>query len=194
MTSTAATRRTGKMTEYLSLPEDLPWVEYVDGVAEEKRVGDYEHGVVQAELGTMLGMYRRLHGGRVVTEARARYRRPGAGSDYRLPDIAFYPRGTVARPAGERVMQPLALAIEIRSQDESLASQRAKCRWYLAHGVSECWLIDPYRRTFEVFDATRDGVPFSDIVTSPLLPGFELSLPDLFATLDDDEAWATQAR
>lgn len=183
-------RRTGRMTEeeYLALPEDLPWVEYVDGIAEEKSVGDYEHGVVQAELGTMLGMYRRLHGGRVITEARARYRRADAGNDYRVPDIAYYPRGTVARPKGERVMQPPSLAIEIRSQDESLASQRAKCRWYLDRGVSECWLIDPYRRSFEVFDATRDGVaPATDSVTTSLLPGFELSLSELFSILDDEQ-------
>lgn len=61
----------------------------------------------------------------------------------------------------------------------------AKCRFYRAHGVDVCWLIDPETRTALVFEGERDGEePPAGVLASPLLPGFSLALADLWNALD----------
>jgi Uma2 family endonuclease len=62
---------------------------------------------------------------------------------------------------------------------------REKCRAFRRNGVTVCWLFDPEKRTLEIFESGADGVHFEgDTLTSSALPGFELNLPVLWATLD----------
>jgi Uma2 family endonuclease len=68
-----------------------------------------------------------------------------------------------------------------------------KKREYLAIGVAEYWVIDRFARTMTVFKNTagqhsRVVVQANDIYQTPLLPGFDLPLRQLFAAADD---WAT---
>ena len=91
------------------------------------------------------------------------------------------------KPQGDGYrMLPPTLAVEVRSPDETMAEQRAKCRFYRHHGVEVAWLIDPEARTVEVFDADRDGETLSAdaALESSYLPGFSLPLEKLFAVLD----------
>lgn len=83
-------------------------------------------------------------------------------------------------------MMPPTLAVEVRSPDDTMAEQRAKCRFYRNHGVDVCWLVDPASRTVEVFEAGREGAVLgaNDTLTTPHLPGFALELSALFAVLD----------
>jgi Uma2 family endonuclease len=67
--------------------------------------------------------------------------------------------------------------------DETMASQRAKCRWFRAHGVDVCWLIDPASRTVEVFEGNRDGVRADGVLESAFLPGLRIPLDELFSGL-----------
>lgn len=78
------------------------------------------------------------------------------------------------------------VAVEVRSPDESMASQRAKCRLYRQSGVPVVWLVDPRTRTVEIFEDDRDGtvLRIGDTLTTPHLPGFSLPLAELFAVLD----------
>jgi Uma2 family endonuclease len=63
---------------------------------------------------------------------------------------------------------------------------RAKCRSFRAAGVDACWIIDPEDRRAYVFEGDRDAeeLPADGILESAYLPGFRLSLADLFAVLD----------
>lgn len=180
-----ARRRTGKMTveEYLAIPEEAPYLEYIDGEAIEKSMGDSWHVLVGGATGFAISMYGRTHGGRSGPSGRVEFGPEGA-TQFRLPDQAYW---APSKPfKGGRAMQPPTLAIEIRSPDDSMASQRAKCRYYRNHGVDVCWLVDPESRTIEVFEDGRDGDVLGDgaVLTSRHLPGFELSLRQLFAVLD----------
>ena len=189
MTLAAAARtRTWTEEEYLALPETKPYLELVDGQITEKCMGDSDHSFLQARLSGYFDRYtQRRKGGRIATEGRARFSKPGGSlSSFRLPDVAYYAPGVPAVVEGTKLLLPPTIAVEIRSRAESFASQRRKCRWYLENGVPECWLIDPVARTVEIFDASRDGepLPFDGAITSRLLPGFRLKLAELFSVLD----------
>lgn len=100
---------------------------------------------------------------------------------YRKPDLATRAAGS---PAGNDAIP--TLVVEVRSPDETMASQRRKCRMFREHGLPACWLIDRTSRSIEVFEDDLDGetLPVDGGLASKYLPGFELKVPDLFATLD----------
>lgn len=74
----------------------------------------------------------------------------------------------------------------MRSPDDKMDDQRTKCLRYRTAGVDAAWLFDPDTRTVEVFDAQHDGLVLgaSDVLETPLIPGFRLPLGELFAVLD----------
>ena len=58
-----------------------------------------------------------------------------------------------------------------------------KLRGYFDHGMHEVWLIDPADLTVELWNTPWQPLQLTDddAISSPLLPGFSLPLPDLFA-------------
>lgn len=78
------------------------------------------------------------------------------------------------------------LAVEVRSEEQTMAELRCKCRAFRANGVDACWLIDPYARTVEVFDANRDGVQLGagEALETAAMPGFSVAQADLWAAMD----------
>jgi hypothetical protein len=58
-----------------------------------------------------------------------------------------------------------------------------KLRGYFDHGMHEVWLIDPADQTVELWNTPWQPLQLTDddAISSPLLPGFSLPLPDLFA-------------
>jgi len=84
------------------------------------------------------------------------------------------------------------LVVEIESASTRERDRTLKRRLYDDTGVREYWRIVPKSRTVEVhtrpqpgdaFMAPR-GLPPPDVLTSPLLPGFEVSLARLFRGSD----------
>jgi len=161
--------------EYLALPEEKPYLEYVDGVVLQKPMPNAEHADLVAQLVVELGLYKRIRGGKVRPEIRTAL---GEIQGFRLPDIGYWAPG---RPAEDDSLP--SLTIEVRSRSQTLAELRAKCRMFRASGVEACWLIDPVSRTAEVFEAGRDG-QMVESLTAACVPGFELPLGTLFAVLD----------
>lgn len=89
------------------------------------------------------------------------------------------------KPQGDdRRALPPTLAIEVRSPDETMDEQRAKCRLMRAGGVDVCWLFDPATRTVEAFEGDADGLPHDPATppTSAHLPGFALDVSTPWAT------------
>lgn len=162
--------------DYLSLPDEKPALEYIDGVVIQKPMGDEERGVLAGEFIILLGAYRNHNGGRVGPEIRAKF----PESNYRLPDVSYYARG---QRFGAQL--PPSLAIEIRSEGQTRNELRAKCRFFRANGVDECWLVDPRLRTVEQFSSEGEFILGADqTLISVALPGFELVLAELFAVLE----------
>lgn len=169
--------------EYLALPEEKPYVEYINGEVIPKMAPDRNHAGIAGELNYRLGLYRRQRGGFFGPEARVGFTEAG-DIRFLLPDVGYWAEG---RAVGDRILTPPTLAIEIRSRDQSLDELREKCRYYRAHGVDVCWLIDPVARLAEVFEAGADGVVVDagGVLESPRLPGLRIMLGEVFAVLDE---------
>ena len=173
-------RPSKRMTEaeYLALPETKPYLEFVDGEVLEKAVPNNLHRRIVGQVDGRFYLYEKDHGGEFGPEGRARLR----DGIYRLPDTAYW---TSERPAGNDSVP--SVAVEVLSPDDSHRDARARCRMYIEYGVVTVWLIDPVRRTAEIFGDGHDGTvlrPPDGVLTSSEMPGFALSLAELFAVLD----------
>lgn len=172
--------------EFLARWADLkPSYEFVNGEVTQKPMTKRAHRRVAEELIGRLWLYRRTSSGGLggpeptVNLSRSSDRR------YRVPDLAYWapdkPEGT------DEYHLPPTLAVEIMSPGQTFLTMRAKCREYRQRGVDVVWLVSTTRRSVEVFEDGRDGEILVGAATleSPHLPGFTLTLPDLFASLGD---------
>lgn len=76
------------------------------------------------------------------------------------------------------------MAVEIRSPDDRPKEIAAKIAHYLRLGVQVVWDIDPKERAVTIYQGDAEPQACGDdmLLTEPaLLPGFEMSVMDLFA-------------
>src|SRR5690242_20631891 len=85
--------------QYLSLPEEKPYLEYIDGVVLQKPMPNEDHAELAVEIAHRIRLGRSRWRGRVGVEARAKL---GDLPNYRLPDVSYWregiPRGQGAPP------------------------------------------------------------------------------------------------
>jgi Uma2 family endonuclease len=76
------------------------------------------------------------------------------------------------------------LAVEILSPKDVLEEVNEKIDGYLEAGVSLVWVIDPYRRTVEIFRPGAEPALVNveqELSAEPHLPGFRVPVAQLFA-------------
>lgn len=174
--------------EFLTAFEDDPrrFVELVDGevvVAQPKR----SHSLAHSRLITALTIWTRAEPGRgealLVLDTRLDER------NLFVPDISWYGRGRIAELVDAWPYPVPDLAAEVRSESTWRYDIGAKKSAYERHGLPELWLVDTAAAEVLVFRRAQRQAPTfgvaleltrSDRLTSPLLPGFELSLDELF--------------
>jgi Uma2 family endonuclease len=105
------------------------------------------------------------------------------------PDLLFVARDQVDVVTEKNVQGPPTLCVEVLSPSTRKRDIQLKRRLFEKMGVREYWILDPEIDTVQVFRQTSDGkyeraaelaAEDGDALTSPLLPGFSLALPDLF--------------
>ena len=80
------------------------------------------------------------------------------------------------------------LVIEILSRSTRKLDERLKLRAYERYGVREYWIFDPARKGVQRRERSGErlvSTPFlsassQDVLATPLLPGFELPLAEIF--------------
>jgi Uma2 family endonuclease len=102
----------------------------------------------------------------------------------RAPDLAIILGNRKAELIGAKVIPIIPdIAAEVLSPSETPRMIHRKLKQYFDAGVRETWIIDPESRTVEIW--TGPNLPHtlegSGVLTSPLMPGFSLSLEALFA-------------
>ena len=113
----------------------------------------------------------------------------------RIPDVCFISRKKF--PDGKLPKDPIFkvvpdLAIEVLSPSNSKREMERKLRDYFTAGVELVWYIDPEKRIAKVYTSPEKFVTLDETQTltgGDVLPGFKLSLKDLFAEaeLGEDE-------
>ncbi|MBW3539538.1 MAG: Uma2 family endonuclease [Planctomycetes bacterium] len=162
--------------------------ELVDGVLVEKGMGYAESMLAGAVISCLRAFVRPRKLGLVSGESGMIRLMTGL---VRIPDATFI---SWDRIPGRRVPKapippiPPNLAVEILSKSNTRAEMRRKLREYFAAGVELVWLIDPRKRTVEVYASPRQRqiLTANDVLDGgTVLPGFVLPLAELFSELDE---------
>lgn len=111
-------------------------------------------------------------------------------SDVVQPDVLFIARTREDIVTRENIQGAPDFIIEILSDSTRHRDERTKRTLYERYQVSEYWIIDPDRETVKIF-RLQDGLYRStqefrmkgpeSTLTTPLLPGFSLTLKDVFS-------------
>jgi Uma2 family endonuclease len=150
--------------------------EYVDGVIEERDLGEFEHAFLQGVLAAIFNNHRSEWGVICLPEQRVQTQR----DHFRVPGITILRTGL---PRERILTHPPLLVIEIQSPEDTLRRTAAKAIEYLAFGIEHVWVIDPnarvgYRGTAGGLELARSGE-----LSIPETP-IRIVLADLFAELD----------
>lgn len=171
------------LPNFVSLYEYLhsdyqPDMDYVDGVLEERNLGENQHADLQGELITLFRNHRNEWKVRTFPEQRVQISR----TRYRVPDLCIMPaswkRESIITTA------PL-LCIEILSPEDRLKRTITKCNDYFSLGTTEAWIFDPDERTVMVL--RPDGTMTTHREGTLSLAGTPIAvdLPATFAVLDE---------
>jgi Uma2 family endonuclease len=182
--------RVGPMTvaDLDALPDD-PGTRYelFDGELHVSRQPHYGHQVICMHIGGALWSWNEGSGLGFVFSA------PGLVFDERnaaAPDVAWATHGRLSAIVGESAALQGAPELLVEVFSPGVANQcrdrEIKPRIYSRYGVDEYWLVDPVAERIAIYrrrDASLQLVATlsaADTLTSPLLPGFSVSLGKLF--------------
>jgi len=148
--------------EYLSSSYE-PDCDYVDGVLDERNLGEYDHSNLQTTLATYLRIRARLWNVRVIVELPIRV------SATRVREIEQVPS------------KPPLVCIEVLSPEDRWPRVEKRIQDFLAMGVARIWVFDPKKG--EVFDYTKSGrrKVVEDLLEAPPV---SIRISELMAELD----------
>jgi Uma2 family endonuclease len=161
--------------------------ELVDGVLVEKAMG-FRESLLAAALIVTLGNFVRPRNLGLVTAPDGMIRL--AAGLIRIPDVAFISWDHLPnRRVPTAPIPALApdLAIEVLSAGNTAREMARKCREYFAAGVRLVWLVEPETRSVAVYTTPEHSTVLREEDTlegGAVLPGFALSVRELFAELD----------
>lgn len=108
------------------------------------------------------------------------------GGNVVQPDIMYISRDRLSIITKDEVRGAPDIVIEILSPATAARDRGLKRRLYGRHGVRELWIVDPDQETIEVANLGKTGLETTgvykkgEILASPLLPGFQPDLGEVF--------------
>jgi Uma2 family endonuclease len=161
--------------------------ELVDGVLVEKVMG-YTESRLALFLGGLLNAFVIPRNLGLVTGADGTVEL--MADLVRIPDVAFTHWDRL--PGRQRPTAPIPrlapnLAVEVLSRSNTRGEMRVKRQDYFTAGVELVWEINPDARTVAVYTSATDVTTLTETDTldgGSVLPGFTLSVQNLFAELD----------
>ena len=168
-------------------PDDGCRYEIIDGELYVSSAPSYIHQSLLAILVRRIGNYLEAKPSGAVI--------PGVGvildnHNGVIPDLVYVSNAKLKELlAGGRLTGPPEIAIEILSPGSSneKRDRHIKLNLYAAYGVEEYWIVDPENRGVEIYRRSATGaldvcvnLRVGDQVASPLLPGFDVNVDELF--------------
>ncbi|HXK05798.1 MAG TPA: Uma2 family endonuclease [Verrucomicrobiae bacterium] len=136
------------VNEYLSSSYD-PDCEYVDGVIEERNLGENDHADLQSAILVFLRTRQKELGIYAVVEQRVQV----SATRFRVPDVCVLLGG---RPKEKIFRTPPFICIEILSPEDRLSRVQERMKDFLYFGVPYVWMLDPETR--KAFRWTLEGM------------------------------------
>jgi Uma2 family endonuclease len=162
------------------------WVELDRGVVVRVNPPGFPHGAIAVAIAARLHAFVQPRGlGTVAVESGFTLTRNP--DSVRGPDVSFVRRERVdgVRGAGYLAGAP-ELAVEIRSPGDSMSDLARLAGDYLAAGARLVWIVDPESATVRVCSpgvASRTLTGADVLDGGELLPGFEMTISEVFADL-----------
>lgn len=186
--ATAAKTRSVKFTyeDYLLFPEDGRRHELMEGERFVTPSPNTKHQRVSVSLSAVLFSHLKRTGeGRVFT---APFDVILSDLDVVQPDILFVSASRASIITEKNVQGAPDLVVEIVSETTRKIDETTKRKLYERYGVSEYWIVDPELETVKVHRMTEQGCvraaelsrESGDTLSTPLLPGLEIPLAEIF--------------
>ncbi|HUN95836.1 MAG TPA: Uma2 family endonuclease [Bradyrhizobium sp.] len=153
-----------------------PECDYVDGRLEDRNVGEFDHGLLQAVLAALFLNNRSAWGVQAVTDVRTQVKQ----THFRCPDVLVISQGT---PREQILTHPPLIAIEILSPEDRVSRMQVKFDDYIQFGVKNIWVVDPETRRAWTVDRFGMHLAESGDLNVPETP-IRVVLSELFAELD----------
>jgi Uma2 family endonuclease len=116
-----------------------PDCDYVDGEVQERNLGEFDHGAVQAFLASWFFQHRQEWQLHVVPELRIRV----SATRVRIGDVCLVSR---AQPIEQVPTKPPLAVIEILSPEDRISRYNERLADYRRMGIPNVWVIDPANR------------------------------------------------
>ena len=183
MGTTITTTEHMSLQEFLALPEDGPYAEFVHGEFVEMVRPSFEHNELASELQTLIRRHCRARSlGRVSGDVLVILDQ--AEEVVYAPDIVFVAAENVQRIRDGRVWGAPDLVVEVLSQYGESRDRGAKMDDYAEAGVPWYWIIDLDAGLVEEYRLTPQGY-----VCKQATSAGSVFNPLLFPGLDIDLAW-----
>ena len=153
------------VAEYLSTVY-RPDMDYVDGVLEDRNVGEKPHSRLQGQL-----IYRLMSSGFQFTYPELRLQ--VSPTRYRIPDVCVY----LEEPKEDVPTVPPALAIEILSPEDRMSQIHEKLDDYRRMGCPCVWIIDPARK--RGFESVGTAFNETEQLTHPSIASLRVVVSEL---------------
>jgi hypothetical protein len=139
-----------------------PDCDFIDGEVRERNVGKRRHSFTQGRIYSWFDSRRQLLNLEPFPELRMRV----APGRVRIPDVVVC---EIPIPDEEVFTSPPYLCVEVLSPEDTMSSMQERIDDYLAFGVANIWVVDPWKYRGWTVDAdgwaaeslmmrTRDGI------------------------------------
>jgi Uma2 family endonuclease len=136
---------------YLSTSYE-PDAEYVDGVVEERPMGENDHSSWQHALELWFGLRAREWGIRVRPELRVQV----SAGNFRVPDVTILDRSL---PVEQVITHPPVAVFEILSPEDTMTRMMTKLADYERMGIRTILVLDPEGKHFRFSGGALEPLP-----------------------------------
>jgi Uma2 family endonuclease len=172
--------------DYVRIPDDGKRHEIIDGEHYVTAAPFIRHQDLVVRLTILIGSFVREHRlGKLLIAPTDVILSP---HDIVQPDLLFVSNERASILTEKNIQGAPDLVIEILSNSSRRLDEVLKRQAYERFGAREYWIFDPQRETTQAWERTAEGLrrkallsaAAGDVLTSPLLPGFEMSLGEIF--------------
>jgi Uma2 family endonuclease len=162
------------VSEYLA-SSYRPDREYIDGMVEERNLGEYDHANLQTAVAVWFRNRRREWNIRVVVEQRIQVR----PTCFRVPDVTVVDS---AQPVEQVLTQPPLIVIEVLSPEDTWRRMEERIGDYLDFGIPNVWILEPVTRHAWTIspEGRREVTTILQVAGSPIA----VPLDELFQELE----------